>query len=487
MRLKRQDEPRLGDNGSSGLSLPPAVSVVLGAWMLSWPAFYNGFPLIYPDSMTYLDDGRTVARAVFFHQLSGYYGMRSFFYSLVILPFHQNVTPWPVVAVQCLLVAWVLRLVVRAIAPLLGEAPYLVMVLALSLFSSVGWFSCLILPDILGPVFYLGAFLLAMAPETLKRMERWGLFAASCWGVASHATHLLLAGVLCLLLAAMAALERRPLRQIAAVAGKVTALAAVAAGAQLALHGYLYGTPTLNGERPPFLMARVIADGPGRQYLEQNCAHLNWSICSHVNQLTSDPDQFLWGDDGVWASASDAAQRQLVREEMPLVQATVRTFPRQQFARSFGNFLSQLWLFGLYDLDPSSWAHDQFKTVMPASQGAYERSRQARNGLDLEFFTTVQYWSVLAAILIAAGFVALLRRWKPRRLYQLGATIAFLVVANAAVTGPLSMPEDRFECRVIWMAPLFAGLCALAWLNQRKAGPSPEATAEALEGAGRMG
>jgi hypothetical protein len=57
----------------------PAGAVLLGALMLAWPAFYNGFPLLYADSMTYLGDGRVVARAVFLHRLSDYYGVRSFF------------------------------------------------------------------------------------------------------------------------------------------------------------------------------------------------------------------------------------------------------------------------------------------------------------------------------------------------------------------------------------------------------------------------
>ena len=38
----------------------PAGAVLLGALMLAWPAFYNGFPLLYADSMTYLGDGRVV-------------------------------------------------------------------------------------------------------------------------------------------------------------------------------------------------------------------------------------------------------------------------------------------------------------------------------------------------------------------------------------------------------------------------------------------
>jgi hypothetical protein len=47
-------------------------AVLLGALFLAWPAFFNGFPLLYPDSMTYLSDGRIVARALFLHRFSEY-------------------------------------------------------------------------------------------------------------------------------------------------------------------------------------------------------------------------------------------------------------------------------------------------------------------------------------------------------------------------------------------------------------------------------
>ena len=93
MKVARDEGQNLAQKGT-GLSFAwRGATVLLGALFLAWPAFYNGFPLLYPDSMTYLGDGRTVARAVFLHQLSDYYGVRSFFYSLVILPFHWNLSP----------------------------------------------------------------------------------------------------------------------------------------------------------------------------------------------------------------------------------------------------------------------------------------------------------------------------------------------------------------------------------------------------------
>jgi len=40
-----------------------------------------------------------------------------------------------------------------------------------------------------------------------------------------------------------------------------------------------------------------------------------------------------------------------------------------------------------------------------------------------------------------------------------------MVIANAFVTGVLSMVEDRFQSRVIWLLSLLAGLFVLDWLD----------------------
>src|ERR1700733_3670725 len=141
----------------------PIAAILFAALSLAWPALYNGFPLLYPDSMTYLDDGRLVARALFLHRFSAYYGMRSFIYSLGILPFHWNLTVWPVIAFQALLVAWLLWLTVCSVRPQRTTPGYLALVVLLSVFTSLSWFASLVLPDILGPLLYLSIYLLVFA------------------------------------------------------------------------------------------------------------------------------------------------------------------------------------------------------------------------------------------------------------------------------------------------------------------------------------
>jgi hypothetical protein len=429
-----------------------------------WPAFFNRYPLLYPDSMTYLENGYPVLRALFLHQLSGYYGMRSFIYSLGILLFHWNATLWPIVALQAMLTACVIWLVVRSLLPQRTVFWYLSLVMILSLLTSASWFASLIMPDILGPLLYLCIYLLVFARDTLSRPERIAVAVVACWAVASHATHLMLGAGVCLLLAALWAIFRKGFMsgRLRAL-GEVAAIVMLAAIAQLVLNSYLYGKPSLNGERPPFLTARLIADGPGRWYLEQHCSETKFAGCGRVRYLGHDSDQFLWADDGVWRMSSAETREQMLREEIPFALATFRTYPRAQLSISGANFWQQLNSFEI-GFDPNDWMVRQFEEVFPAGKAQFLQSRQAGNDLPFDFLSMIQNWTVVASLALILAFALLLwRRWT-FRLAGLSLVIASSVLANALVTGVLSTVEDRYQSRVVWLIPFLAVTFIFVWI-----------------------
>jgi hypothetical protein len=453
--------------GKTKLVAIRAGAVLLGALLMTWPALFNGFPLLYPDSMTYLGDGPVVARAIFLHQTASYYGMRSFFYSLGILPLHWNVTAWPVVAFQAILMAYVLWLVVRSILPRRTVAGYLILIAVLSVMTSLSWYVSLVMPDILGPALYLTFYLLAFARESLSRGERLSIDAIACWAVTSHATHMVLGVGLWLFLALVMMIQRQTKRQIVAAVGEMAILLAIAAAAQLTLHGYLYGTPSLNGERPPYLTARLVADGTGRKYLEQHCATEKWTLCDRLQNLVGDADHFLWDPDGGWGGASVDEQREMRREEMPFVLATIRAYPSEQFARSASAFWQQLKTFGIEDLDPSNWVADQFDEVLPGAKSNYLSSRQAQNALHIEGFTAFQIWVVRSSPVLLIAFLPVVWGRTSQRLLGLGVVIVTIVIANAFVTGTMSMVDERYGSRVIWLVPFWVGLALADGISTR--------------------
>jgi hypothetical protein len=435
---------------------------------MTWPAFCNGYPLLYPDSMTYLKDGSLVARALFLHRFSKYYGMRSFIYSLGILPWHWNVTAWPIVAFQALLTAYVIWLVVRSIVPRQTVLPYLALVALLSLLTSLAWFVSVIMPDILGPVLYLCIYLLVFARESLSRAERLSVILIAWWAVASHATHLILAVMMCVCLGLLLVFWRGSMRPRARAVGELAMIILAAAAVQVTLHAYLYGEPSLNGDRPPFLTARIIADGPGRWYLEQRCGQVKLAICDYLHDLPDDPDQFIWAAGGIWQSASKDTRKRLLREEMPFVLGTLRMYPRAQLWRSAANCWHQLATFDLGIFDPNDWISQVFDGVLREGRSSYLQSRQARDDLPYEFFTSVQNWTVAASLGVIAVFIPRMWRRRPFRLVGLGMVIVPMVIANAFVTGALSMVENRFQSRVIWLLPLLAGVLVLDWLARSR-------------------
>ena len=436
-----------------------------------WPAVLNRYPLLYPDSITYLGDGRQVARAVFLHKFSEYYGIRSFFYSLGILPFHGNLTAWPVIVLQSLLAAYVLWLVVRSFHPRRTALHYLILVPALSLLTSMSWFLCLIMPDVLGPILYLCIYLLVLAPETLSRAERFAVILIAWWGIVSHATHFALASGLCLLLAMLWALRLPALRGRLSQILQVAAIILCAAAAQMVLHAYLYGEPSLNGERPPFFTARVLADGPGLWYLQQHCGEAQvkarFVLCDHLQELPQDPDEFLWGEHGIWSQSDDDTGLRIRQEETAFVLATLRAYPGAQLSKSAANFWQQLQTFGLYLFGPSDWMSGQLPTVLPRERSQYLASRQAQDALPLEFFTSVQNWTVIVSLVVIVALAVWMRLPRRPQLFGLALVIISTVLANALVNGAMSLVEDRLQSRVVWLVPFLAGILISEWTSEK--------------------
>src|ERR1700754_667798 len=84
-----------------------ALAIIIAATLLLWPAFWNGYPLVFSDTGTYLSQA-----------IEHYAGWdRPVFYSLFLLPLHLAITTWPVIAAQALLTVYTLHLAHRVFWP----------------------------------------------------------------------------------------------------------------------------------------------------------------------------------------------------------------------------------------------------------------------------------------------------------------------------------------------------------------------------------
>jgi len=119
------------------------ASFLLATLVLLWPALWNGYPIVFADSGTYL------SQAV--HRYLGW--DRPVFYSLFLLPLHLTLTTWPIVIAQALLTASVLHLLCRVLDCRHWVLPALAGVLALT--SWLPWLVCQVMPDVFTPLLVL--------------------------------------------------------------------------------------------------------------------------------------------------------------------------------------------------------------------------------------------------------------------------------------------------------------------------------------------
>jgi hypothetical protein len=443
-----------------------AASVLLAA-----AAFYNGMPLLYPDSIDYLLHGGEAARALLARRTVDLVSTRSFFYALAILPLHGDGALWPIIAFQALLTASMLWLTMRTVLEHASASRLIATTAVLTMISSVSWFVGYVMPDVFTPLLVLGIDLLCFGWERLRAAERILVCALVWLAIVSHGSNLLLAGALAVVVAAVSWLRRRPLREGWGAVARLAGLGIAAALSTVLLNDALLGEPTLGGRRPAFLLARALADGPARTYLEQHCGELDLAICSHADRLPDNVRDALWSPGSVWGSASQAERQRLRDEEMQVVLAGIRSDPWGQLGASLHNAWEQMNTFGLqgsYALDPYITA--RIGEALPNGVDRFYESRQARLALHQEFFGwihRVAAWLSLAAVVVL--------RWIPRpdsrRLVDLSVLTASALVANAAITGALSNVEDRYQSRIVWLLPFVALLVASAWLDRRRGFP----------------
>jgi len=451
-----------------------AGAVVAAAVVLCWPAVWVGYPLLCTDSVTYLNSGQRVWGLLLGEQGVSRDGIRSALYGLVLYALDQNASPWPVIAWSALLTAWTLWLTVRSVCGRRTVGVYLVLVAGMSAVTTVGWFVSIVMADILAAVMLLCLYLLVFAWETLGRWERVGVAVVAAWCVTAHPTHLLLAAAVCGFFGLLWLLRWGPMRG----RGRALVLASgvVLAGvlAMLAVNARLFGRASLTGPQPPYLMARVLADGVSHEYLREHCAALRWEICKDVDRLPWSSDEFLWADGGIWASATPQQQAALKAEEMPLIVETLRTHPRRQVMRSWRNFTAQLTHAGIEDAGfYNPWMVEHLDGAMPGARERYLRSRGVEQAMPLGLLHGVQETVTgLSAVLVAVLLPWLWRRRDvdAQRLLGLAAAVVFVLLVNALVTGVLSGVYPRYQGRVEWLLPLVAGLMGYRWVRRAQDG-----------------
>src|SRR5581483_4113029 len=420
-----------------------ALSSFLMLLALLWPALWNGYPIVFYNTGGYLDSYMTGLPA---NGRSALYGL---FLSLGI-PSGFGI----IILSQACLVAWLLILTLRVHGH--GHRPWLSAGIAVTLGASTSlpWYAAELMPDVWLPAGVLAFYLLAFHRLDLRAAEKAALVAIVAFAIAGHMGTLgLITALVGPLLFWYAAAPRfrwpRPAVAMPAIA--------VAAGILLMLMSnlLLIGRFGFIPGGPNFLFGRLIQTGIAAQYLDEYCPDESLRICVWRAELPSEGDDWLWKETspiwqlGGWEGFENEAER--------IVIDSLRAFPLQHIEAAIEGTLSQLIMVKTGDyLTPWSWhTRDKLRRYAPESYPAFDSARQQQADIDFTWVNAVHVPVALGSMggLAVVVLLAWRGRW-PRRRAALPLMLLVALLANAAICGALSNPHDRYQSRLVALAPL---------------------------------
>ncbi len=495
------------------------AQIGLAAATLLWPLLVVGRPTLFADTGGYWRQGRTMVvqglgldrtapnpfdltldAQVVDHEVirdprigSSFIAARSPIYGVFLYASQRLGTLWLTAALQALAAAAVIRVVWRAAAPGAARWTYLGLMAGLAAASSLPFYAGFAMPDVFAGLDMLIAAGLTLYWDRLGPWTRGALWLLLAISLSFHGSHLLVA----IALAPVAALALWRLgvarRTVTVRTGALVAAIGAAALGGVAANAGLSAVTGMSAHNPPFLTARLLADGPGRTYLRRVCAAGEpFVLCRFKDRPLATSDSILWwnyADQGVFMTSPLPVRLALEAEQPRFVAAVIAADPLGVAGAALRDLAVQL--AGVYVDDP---LHD------PCEMTRFWYSNQSlartlvvdpeRCGANpSRSLPPIALAALHAGALILSGvmIVRLVRRrridaWNDEgRLAAATGLIGMGILANAAICGILSGPFARYEARLIWIVPMlgFLTLCiqtAPAFASRRDglaAGPLP--------------
>jgi hypothetical protein len=447
------------------------VTLVVEVAALCLPALVNRSPILFTDTHGYYVGGRAaIERAIslFDRQAAVVSGtdtvstllgkaraVRSVFYALLTYLLANAASLWLLIIVHAVIAALTIHLVFDLLCPGQSRFRTTLFVVQLAVFTTLSWTVSFAMPDVFTPVLVLCLIVMMLFWDRFTIGRCVALFMAVAATVVMHITNLPIAIVMvvagALLRINFLWMERR---RYLAIAGAIS----LGVVAMLASSVIGFKQWTLAPQSPPFLLARSIADGPGKMYLRGHCPQVGLEMCRHLDRLDLSVNDFIWDPDiGVYSAVSPDAKGRLRAESTKEYIAAALEHPWLQSKMIVLRSLEQLMLFTLGEYTiPSSAAYTSTDMTL--------RPWHEPDPREIIFPDWQPVLAVPEYLVVLIGLLYGVYAWRERSLSREQKDFFILVIATALIQaligGALSDPSPRFEARIIWLIPMAALLFA---------------------------
>jgi hypothetical protein len=415
--------------------------------ILMLAAFCNGFPIIFYDTGAYILEG-------FGHV---FIAERSPVYSLFLKYAGGPESLWYVAFLQCLITAFVVVELARALKPQLSLWAFLVIGLILTIATGLPWYAAQIEPDCFVGVTVIAMYLLAFHRRDLGFAHSGLLVVCAGLGAATHSSHIGLAIGLLAVLAVMRFVllffrkldVPRPSLLAPAMSCALAFATVFACNYAFTRHVFFSKAGSV------FLEARMMQDGLIKPVLDTDCPAAGYKICPYRDNLPPRADAYLW-EEKTSPFSRLGGFRKLEAESTHLAALSLMRYPLSNAAWAAIDTMLEFFAVATGDgIEPQEWVlNREFEHTIPQQMNGYTHAYQQRGDL---WFLPLNVLHVPVAILSIFGVFYLMRRAMQERDWNTAVLPAFVLIAllgNAFICGVFSGPHSRYQSRLVWLPTL---------------------------------
>ena len=425
---------------------------LLAAITLLIPAFYNGYPLVYSDTGSYIQSGMDLVIPEH----------RTIMYGLFIRFFSFNFSFWLVVFAQSLIVSYVLWHITRVINKTISKRLFLIGLALLSWFTGLGWYTSQIMPDIF-TFTAIGTLLLLALKKDYKIYQKVIFSLLLVFSINAHFSNYLISILIVLGLFVITRTKFIPKakKELSFLLPTIIVTLSILTGS---LINYSVGsTFKINQGSHVFLMGKMLDSGVLKSFLDDECKNDNYVLCHCKDSLPVTSRELLWNpnsplyQNGGWTGSEKPFNDILFdiftspKHLALFTYNSILSSVTQLFQNDVGSGLVSNWY-----KDPTSPPYAQIEKHFPFELNQYKQSRQNGNlwdqGLD---FTFINYINNMFLV-ISAGLLFYIFTFKNKRksidIHTQLIIFTFLlgIVVNAIVVGSLANVYDRLQSRISW-------------------------------------
>ena len=435
-------------------SLKVWACLIVSTFLLLWVAIYNGFPIVYSDTSTYLASGFEFETPA---DRPITYGLFIFISSL------GGQTLWLTTFLQSLIISYVIYLIIKYFTNVKVPSLFtVVFILLLSFVSSLPWISGMLLADIFTPITILSLLLLIFVQHFTKA-ERILLYFIFFLSNAMHMSHLLINAFLIITILFVSYI--RVLRPFFVSVSKKQLYLLLF----LTLSAIAIMSSAMSKSKHIFYMGRMVENGILKKYLDETCVTKNYQLCAYKDSLPATADRFLWDFEnspvyklGGWKTTK--------KEFNEIISATFSEskYLKLHVSAALKNSVQQLSTFDLGEgniaFGKGTVLEDRIGIFIPNDAIRYNNSRQTKNELSLFNDFNLSQKLVVSSSLFLLLFVMIVNPIRKKIAPLLVLLIVFTLIGvlyNDVVCASLSTVANRFAVRVVWMLPFLVFLVVL--------------------------